>query len=147
MSLFYFNLSPDWQWFRVKPEDFSELQFIVDDWADGMPRQRQWFAIIDGSSSLPDEIQFFNQIEEFKMSVKKSGYGQLKNGVSVTISRWGLSISPFDSTSGDNIFLTEEKKWAIINTDDCDICTNGKYIFDETIQRTGHFQFKGMVVF
>ena len=112
-----------------------------------MPRQRQWFAIIDGSSSLPDEIQFFNQIEEFKMSVKKTGYGQLKSGASVTISRSGLEISPFDSTSGDNIFLMEENKWAIINTDDCDKCTNGKYIFDENIQRTGHFQFKGMVVY
>ena len=111
-----------------------------------MLHPRQWYATLDAYS--PDKIQFFNQNEVFKMSVDKDGFGELADGVSVKISRSGFNIqSPFDSTLDANIFLTEPKKWAIIDTDDCGICTDGKYVFDETSRRTGHYEFKGLVVY
>ena len=140
--------SDDWVWYRVQPEHFSELKFIVEELIHGVLVTHDWYIHMDASTTDQTIQAFYIYDNDYQDLWWISNYkwGRLANGASVKIDTGGININTFESTQPDaNILLTEENAWITIDICDncCDICKNGKYVFDESISRTGRFEFQG----
>ena len=100
---------------------------------------------MDSSSS---QVNFQNEHGEDQLKIQYSGFGEFLDGVQVLItSLRGFYILQSGPTSAaDEIYLTNPNEFVILETDDCNICVNGRYEFDTTIGRTGWFEFQGKII-
>ena len=77
------------------------------------------------------------------------GTGHLTTGTRLELTSDGFSLTTADRQAQKTPPVTEPTTadFVVIQTNKCDICVNGKYMFDDSTQRIGYFEFKGIVVY
>ena len=125
---------------------YSELKFIVEDFQNGNIQRRDWRAKMDSSSS---QVYFQNTHGNDKKKIQYSGSGEFVDGVQVLIKSSGFHMNKLTSgptNAVEEIYLTDPNQFVILETDDCNICENGRYKLDTTLGRTGWFEFQGKII-
>ena len=76
------------------------------------------------------------------------GKGNLTADTRLKLTFDGLALTSTNEQEPKTTPFTESPAdFVVIQTNKCDICVNGKYLFDEPTQRIGYFEFQGIVVY
>ena len=77
------------------------------------------------------------------------GTGDLTSGTRLKLTFEGLALTSADEKEPKTTPVTQptDADFVVIQTNKCEICVNGKYLFDELTQRIGYFEFQGIVVY
>ena len=103
----------------------------------------------------PKKIQFrdefTNKIEKNgeTLLLKYDGTGHLTIDTRVKINSAGFFLGNSEQTETKMAPVTKETSadFVVIQTNKCDICENGAYMFGDSIPRIGYFEFKGISVY
>ena len=103
-----------------------------------------------GSNTAPRKIQFLDEDgEKVKINGRPlllayDGKANLVDNTRVDINSDGFSLRNRLNLKEGTVTDSTKAYFLVIQTNKCDICANGKYMFDESIQQIGYFEFKGI---